>query len=325
MLTGLGFSFSLVATLGIIPHYLQERKATAYAGIGLGAGVGMAVYPVVASSFINGHGFKCTMLCLSTSLIFPITAAFIFKPQPSKDQKPELKDLKTTYNETSNHFVTIFFMINSLLTNGGRAAIVVMAYTIISARFEPSVAVFALTIFGISFLVANLGFTVYALKFKPNYLILHLTVGGIAGVIVCTLPALNQDCLLYIAVAANGCLQGALFCFKGNVIAHLYPTKDIAYVYGLAAASGGIGSFVIPLGASFLETNYCHGAGFFFVGACIIFSSTLLCLAALVQPKLWKEYSKRGQVKEKASADSLSSSKGAFVNIKTITLASMTA
>lgn len=129
--------------------------AAAYAGIGLGAGIGLAVYPVITSSLITRIGFKYAILSLSTTLIFPIAAIIIFKPQLLKEQKSEsFKKLIVSYARTTKYFVTVFFLINSVLIIGGREAKVV-SFTIITKRFESSVAVFALTTFGIGFLVAT--------------------------------------------------------------------------------------------------------------------------------------------------------------------------
>ena len=87
-----------------------------------------------------------------------------------------------------------------------------------------------------------------------------------------------------------GSINGAVFGFKGNLISHLFPPKDVAYIYGLTEASGGIGSFVVPLSGGYIESKFNHGAGFYFIGACNLFSCMVLCLAALIRPKLWREY-----------------------------------
>ena len=66
------------------------------------------------------------------------------------------------------------------------------------------------------------------------------------GVVVCILPLISNPIDLYIVIAIIGGITGAVFGFKGNLLAHLYPTKDIAYVYGLTEAAGGLGALTIP-------------------------------------------------------------------------------
>ena len=189
--------------------------------------------------------------------------------------------------------MTAFFIVNSALAIGARAGLVAISFSYISKYFEPSIAVAAYSIFGISFMVTTLLFTLYAVKFRANYFVLHLTTSLLPGIIVCVLPAINHAITLYVIFGIIGSINGAVFGFKGNLISHLFPPKDVAYIYGLTEACGGIGSFVVPLSGGYIESKFGHGAGFYFIGACNLFSCMVLCLAALIRPKLWQEYNKR--------------------------------
>ena len=286
-------SLCFVSTFGVIPHYFHKRKTAAYAGIGLGVGIGLAAYPTITTYVLDALGFKYGMLSLNALFIFPVISIFVFKPQLPKEGIESATKLLTSYARTGKHFVTAFFIVNSALAIGARAALVVLSFSYISKYFDPSVAVLTYSIFGISFMVATLLFTLYALKFHANYFVLHLTTSLLLGIAVCLMPVISKVITLYIVLGIIGTITGAVFGFKGNLIAHLFPTKDIAYMYGLTEAAGGIGSFVVPLSGGYIESKFGHGAGFYFVGACNIFSSVLLCLAALIRPKLWQEYNKR--------------------------------
>lgn len=192
--------------------------------------------------------------------------------------------------------MTAFFLINSALGIGARAAIMVISFSYVSKHFEPSVAVLMSTVLGISFMVTTLGFTLLALKFEANYFILHLALSVVLGTALCVVPVINDVIILYVVFAIVGSVSGALFGFKGNLIAHIFPARDSSYIFGLTEASGGIGSFMIPLCAGYIDSGYGHGSGFYFLGGCLVLSSIVLGLAALIRPKLWKAYKKRSSI-----------------------------
>ena len=71
-----------------------------------------------------------------------------------------------------------------------------------------------------------------------------------------------------------------LLYLKGNVVTHIFPLEDATYLYGLTETIGGLGDFVIPYAAGYIDINLRHGNGLCFIGACAIFGSILLCAPA---------------------------------------------
>ena len=286
----------MVSTFGVIPHYFERRNPVAYAGIGLGTGIGLAAEPSITAAALDIFGFRNGLLCLSVQFVIPVISNVIFKPQqmPKEQRIGSTRQLCASYNQSWKHFVTGFLIVNLALAIGARASVDILTFGYMTKYFSSSVAILAYSIFGISFFGCNTYiFTLYALKFKANYFILHLTTSMMHGVVVCILPLISNPINLYIVIAIIGGITGAVFGFKGNLLAHLYPTKDIAHKYGLTEAAGGLGALTIPLCAGYIESTFGHGVSFYFIGACMIFSSIVLGSAALIRPKLWTECSKQ--------------------------------
>ena len=82
---------------------------------------------------------------------------------------------------------------------------------------------------------------------------------------------------------------------------HIFPLEDATYLYGLTETIGGLGDFVIPYAAGYIDINLQHGDGLYFIGACAIFGSILLCAPAVFRPALWIPYKKRKNLSENST------------------------
>ena len=79
---------------------------------------------------------------------------------------------------------------------------------------------------------------------------------------------------------------------KENVVTHQFPLRDATYIYGLTEAFGGIGAFAIPYAAGYIDKDLTHGDGLYFIGACVIFGSIMICAPAVFRTHLWTRYEK---------------------------------
>ena len=79
-------SLCFVSPFRVIPHYFHKRKTAAYAGIGLGTGIGLAAYPSITIYVLDRLGFRYGILSLGALVIIPAVSIFVFKPQLPKDK-----------------------------------------------------------------------------------------------------------------------------------------------------------------------------------------------------------------------------------------------
>ena len=99
---GAGISLCFVSTFGVIPHYFERRKPVAYAGIGLGTGIGLAAEPSITAAALDIFGFRNGLLCLSVPFVIPVISAVIFKPQqmPKEERIGSARQLCASYNQS---------------------------------------------------------------------------------------------------------------------------------------------------------------------------------------------------------------------------------
>ena len=291
--TDLGISSTYTSSIGVIPHYFIKRKDTAYTGLGLGVGIAFTAYPYITESVFSTFGYRDGILCLLPIFICSIAAAVVFVPQLPAEKPESFPQLMKSYLQTAKHFVTPFYLINATLMMGSRSGFAVNYFAFLSSHFEQRVAVISYTIHGVSFLFSMILFTLYGLKFNGNYLVFHLLTCFVFGIAICIIPIIQNVYIIYVVSAFVGTCYGLSFGFKGNVTAHLFPLKDVTGLYGLTEGLGGFGAFVIPYAAGHIDKNMTYGDGLYFIGACVIFASILLCVAAVFRPALWTPYEKR--------------------------------
>lgn len=108
---GAGISLCFVSTFGVIPHYFERRIPVAYAGIGLGTGIGLAAQPSITAAALDIFGFRNGLLCLSVHFVIPVISAVIFKPQqmPKEERIGSARQLCASYNQSWKHFVTDYY------------------------------------------------------------------------------------------------------------------------------------------------------------------------------------------------------------------------
>ena len=291
--TVIGISSTFTSSIGVIPHYFTKRKDAAYTGLGLGVGIAFTAYPYITESAFSAFGYKLGVLSLLPIFLGSVAAAVFFIPQLPAEKPESLRHLMSSYVQTTKHFVTPFYLLNAMLMIGSRSGFAVNYFAFLSFHFEQRVAIILYTIHGVSFLISMILFTLYGLKFNGNYLIFHLLTCFVFGISICIIPIIQNVIIIYVVSAFVGTCYGLSFGFKGNVVAHIFPLKDVTYLYGLTEAVGGIGAFAIPYAAGHIDKNMTYGDGLYFIGGCVILGSMLLCIPAVFRPALWTPYGKR--------------------------------
>lgn len=173
--------------------------------------------------------------------------------------------------------------------------------------FDPSVAVIAYTIHGVSFLIVRLAFTLYGLKFHMNYFIATIVISFLYGIAVFLVPFINSPVVICICSGVLGAGFGTSYGFRGNLAAHLFPVKDITYVYGLTEAVSGVAVLILPLSIGYIQSSFGNNSGFYCMSACCVLACSFLCLPALIRPQLWHAYAE--QKLETVKLDDTGSSK----------------
>ena len=292
-LTDVGMSSTVISAIGVVPHYFKRRKDAAFTGIGLGTGIAFTAYPYITESAFTTFGYKYGILSLLPIFTCSIAAAVIFIPQLPAEKPESLLKLLKSYLQTMKHFITPFFLLNAVFMNGSRDGLAVNYFSYLSHNFGQQAAVIAFTIHGVSFLISTIVFTLYGLRYSGNYLVFHLVTSFAFGLLICIIPIIQSVTVIYVFSAGLGICFGLTSGFKGNVVTHLFPLKDTAYLYGLTEAVGGIGAFAIPYAAGHIDKNLSYGNGLYFIGSCVIFGSIVLCTPAVIRPHLWTRYEKR--------------------------------
>ena len=95
-------SLCFVSTFGVIPHFFHKRKTAAYAGIGLGTGIGLAAYPSITIYLLDRLGFRYGILSLGALFIIPAVSIFVFKPQYRKKKYYQLRNFLHPTQELAN-------------------------------------------------------------------------------------------------------------------------------------------------------------------------------------------------------------------------------
>ena len=141
-------------------------------------------------------------------------------------------------------------------------------------------------------MLSTIFFTIYGLKFSANYFVFNLTLTSVLGVLLCIIPIIRSTTVIHGVSARVGACVGLTCAFKENVVTHLFPLRDATYIYGLTEAFRGIGAFAIPYAAGYIDRDLTHGDGLYFIGACVIFGSIMLCVPAVFRTHIWTRYEK---------------------------------
>ena len=301
---GLGMSMCAAGTLGIVRHYFDRRQGAAFAGIGLGAGIAQVSLPPICSTLLTKYGYKYAWLYISPLFLLNLLPPLLFIEQIPLNKPKSAKALLTSYVDAFKHYITPFFLLNSLFARGAQLGILVLLFGHLSITTTPEIALKAYVVCGFGFLVSTLSCNLILLKFNLNCFVTLIVLNLAIGLTCCMLAALNIPLVYYIFCGIFGLTNGAALAVKGGVSIHLYPPDAIEYSYGLSEAVAGIGSFVFPYVGGYIQKQYSSSSsGIYFHAAAVTLGGLILILAALIRPALWKLPQHRHTKPEKSDED----------------------
>lgn len=294
-LSGVGMCMNMTATIGVVPHYFDKRKGAAYAGTGLGSGMGTVLYPLILSKMLEKYGYANTVLSVTPISLMSIAAIIVFKPQLEQKAPKSILALAQSYITSLRHLVTPFFLANAFLCRGAQVGMLVVLFSLIRNVADQSAAIMSSTVLGLSFLVGAAGLTLLLLKFKINHLKLTICCNFIIGATFIALGLYQHPLALHILSGIFGFFHGVTISIKPSISAHLYPTKDVEYSFGVAEAASGIASFLFPLTTGVIQKSYGESTGAIFLGISALTGGSILLVAAICKPVLWTPYESRVQ------------------------------
>jgi len=278
----------LMASLTIIPQYLQKRHNLGYACIGLGQSLAIAVTPIIIHSLRAVTSYRSTCLYLLPILGPSAFVPFVFKPRlPSNSTNYSMQ----SFIHPLKRFITIPYVVNAYLWNSGLVAVIVLTYGYVHKVTEShSTATLTMTIFGICEAVGAASFAMVLLKFKFNHYILHIICNLLSGIIAVILGAFPNVIVFYTMAGLFGGIHAIIVANMGCVANHLYPVRDIEYAFAYQQATSGVGSLVGTFTAGLIQAAYGQSYGFYYMGAQAILGGLLLVFASLYKQETWKAH-----------------------------------
>ena len=291
----------LMASLTIIPQYLQKRHNLGYACIGLGQSLAIAVTPIIIHSLRAVTSYRSTCLYLLPILGPSAFVPFVFKPRlPSNSTNYSMQ----SFIHPLKRFITIPYVVNAYLWNSGLVAVIVLTYGYVHKVTEShSTATLTMTIFGISEAVGAILLAMIMLKFKLNHYILHIVCNLLCGIFAIILGAFPFPMVFYTMAGLLGILHSMIVANMGCVSKHLYPARDIEYAFAYQEAFGGIGSLIGTFTAGLIQAAYGQNYGFYYMGAQAISGGLLLIFASLLKRETWTAFRTQTETDDDASKE----------------------
>ena len=284
---GLGMSMSTTGSHGIVRHYFDKRKGGAFAGIALGAGIAQVAFPSILSAMFAKFGYKYTILYISPMFLLNIFPPVIFIDRLPLDKPKSAKELFQSYSAAFRRYVTPFFLLNALFARGAQLSILVLLFSHISNTTSNQVAVVSYIVIGFSFLASTVVLTLTMCKFSLNCYITQVVFNLLIGLTGFLMAALHIPAVYYICCGVFGFSHGGTLAVKGGLSIHVYPLDAVEYSYGLSEAVAGIGSFLFPVAAGYIQKYYGSDVGLYFLSAIVTVGGLMLVVAALFRTKLW--------------------------------------
>lgn len=293
--SGIGMCMNMVSTIGIVPHYFEEKKEAAYACTGLGSGIATLIYPTVLSKMQTILTYKETMFYMTPITVLSILAPLVFIPQLEQKKPDSAVDLALSYIKCLRRFVTPFYLLNAFFCRGSQVAMMVLLYSTISQSLDLSTANISATVLGLAFLGGAFSLTIFLLKFKVNQLVLQIICNITISLACFTMGYFNRKLVFYIGSGLFGVCHGVTIAIKGSLSTHLYPSYEVEYSFGKAEGVSGLASFIIPLTAGYIQSYISYAAGLYYLSGLSILGTFLLLLPAIIRPSLLKPY---GQLRD---------------------------
>ena len=287
-LSGYGMSMTVTSTLGIVRHYFEKRRGAAFASIAVGAGLAGVVNPVILSSMLTKFGYKYTMLYISPMFLLNIVPPALFKEQLPSEKRESSWKLLNSYVKAFRRFVTPFFLLNAFFSYGAQLSVLVLLFTHISDTVDNHTAVISYTIYGLSGLGSSLCLILAFLRFRLNSFILQICFNSLCALGCFMVASLPVAGVTYASCVLLGMSHAGVLAVKGALCIHLYPSEAIEYAYTLSEAIAGIGSFIFPYAAGYLQRAYGSSSGLYLLGTAGLVGCLLLVFSALIRRKLWK-------------------------------------
>lgn len=291
LLSGIGISMNLLASISIVPSYFEKRKPAAYACTGLGEGIGLVAYPYIMSALIAKYEFKIGVLLVSPIIALSATSAIVFNPKAETlklGRRGNATELVKTYFKPLRTFVAPFYLLNSYLWQGGLGGVILLLFNHVAAHTSTSVAVLCYSILGFGMLISTILYTLYLLKYSLNHYILEIVVNIAAGVTTIIIGLVGTDIAYYVLFGVMGLIYGLTIANIPCIASHVFEARHIEYAFGFYQICGGIGANVVTLTAGLLFEKYSALLSLCYVGGHIILAGIMLIIPAVMRPSIWK-------------------------------------
>eukprot|EP00127_Corallochytrium_limacisporum_P004840 Clim_evm1s185 gene=Clim_evmTU1s185 len=281
VLVGIGMSFTLFPSIGIINQWFRERKAVMM-GIGAsGLGVAGLIFAPIQSHLIQTIGWRDTFrVDALIVLVFTAIAALLAEDRvPPKRQK---KKTKIPWHMFRDGRFTLTWIGNVLFGFGYGAP---FFYLVTWAEHH-----------GLSHSMAALGAGLlsganaiskpmqgYAGDKAGREPVLSASL-TLAGVMLFLWPLSTTTWSIYLFAIVSGWATGGQFAMQACIISDWYSNRDNADIVGLGGSGRGIGELIGPVAVGAVIQTSPMGA-FMMSGACML-GSALCCLLASYWPRI---------------------------------------